>query len=225
MITLPEKKGRFYKLARDFERELISGEILMQAGGDHPYPEIRYRFKKINIPLHRASSTVSELAPLFLYLKYRIEAGSILIIEEPEAHLHPASQRILAKFIVRLLRQGVYVTITTHSEYLLEQLSTFILLSRIDPEKRAKYKYTQDDFLQPEEVGVYVFNYDSESGGQTITEIPITEEDGISQEEFLRIHEALYNENLHASKRLGWRNIRSKRLLYANAGVYSDQFL
>jgi predicted ATPase len=202
VITLPEQKGRFYKLARDFERELIDGEIVMRTSGDHPYPEIRYSFKQTDIPLHRASSTVSELAPLFLYLKYRVEPGSILIIEEPEAHLHPANQRILAKFLVRLLRKGVYVTLTTHSEYLLEQLNTFILLSKIDPEKRREYEYLEDDYLLPEEVGVYVFHYDPESGGQAITEMPVTEEEGITQEEFTRIHEALYEEAFRLQRQL-----------------------
>jgi len=202
VITLPERRSQFYKLARDFEGELIHGEIVMETQGEHPYPEIRYNFKKTNIPLHRASSTVSELAPLFLYLKYRIEPGSLLIIEEPEAHLHPANQRILAKLLVRLLRRGVYVTVTTHSEYLLEQLSTFVLLSKVAPEKRREYEYLEDDYLLPEEVGVYVFHYDPESGGQAIAEMPVTEEEGITQEEFTRIHEALYEEAFRLQRQL-----------------------
>lgn len=201
VITLPEKKGRFYKLARDFERELIDGEILVRTLGEHPYPEIRYRFEKTEIPLHRASSTVSELAPLFLYLKYRIEPGSILIIEEPEAHLHPANQRILAKFLIRLVRSGVHVTITTHSDYLLKQLSTFILLSKVSPENRVRYEYSQEDYLVPDEVAAYVFHYDKKLGGHAITTIPITEE-GIPQEEFLKIHEALYEETFKLQRDL-----------------------
>ncbi|MCX5637422.1 MAG: AAA family ATPase [Planctomycetota bacterium] len=201
VITLPEKKGRFYKLARDFEREVIDGEILVRTLGEHPYPEIRYRFEKTEIPLHRASSTVSELAPLFLYLKYSIEPGSILIIEEPEAHLHPGNQRILAKFLIRLVRSGVHVTITTHSDYLLKQLSTFILLSKVSPENRVRYEYSQEDFLVPDEVAAYVFHYDKKSGGHAITTIPITEE-GIPQEEFLKIHEALYEETFKLQRDL-----------------------
>lgn len=203
VITLPEEKGPFYKLAQEFEKELIKGEIVVKTLGEYIYPEIKYKFHGAEIPLHRSSSTVSELAPLFLYLKYNIEPGSILIIEEPEAHLHPGNQRILAKFLVRLLRKSVNIIITTHSEYLLAQLSSFILLSKVEPGKRVeRYKYGKEDFLKPDEIASYVFNYDKKSGGHKITEVEITEEDGISQEEFLKIHEALYEESIKLKRDL-----------------------
>ncbi len=197
VITLPEEKGPFYQLAQNFEKKLIKGEIVVRTLDEYLYPEIKYNFQNTEIPLHRASSTVSELAPLFLYLKYSIAPGSILIIEEPEAHLHPENQRILAKLLVKLIRKGVNITITTHSEYLLEQLSTFILLSKVEPKNRVeRYKYSKEDFLKPDEIAAYVFDYDKRSAGHRITEVEITEEDGISQEEFINIHEALYEETI-----------------------------
>ena len=203
VITLPEERGPFYQLAQSFEKELIKGEIVVRTLDEYLYPEIKYSFQKTEIPLHRASSTVSELAPLFLYLKYIIEPGCILIIEEPEAHLHPENQRILAKFLVKLIRKGVNVVITTHSEYLLEQLSSFILLSKIDEKTRVeRYKYSEEDFLKPDEIAAYVFDYDEKNGGYKINEVEITEEDGISDEAFLKIHEALYEEKLKLQRDL-----------------------
>ena len=203
IIDIPEREGTFYPLAKEFEDELIKGEIVVRIVDDHLYPEIRYRYYGAEIPLHRASSTVSELAPLFLYLKYIIEPGSILIIEEPEAHLHPANQRILAKYLVRLIRNGVYIIITTHSEYLLEQLSNFIMLSKIEPKKRAeKYGYAEDDYLERDELAAYVFNLDNTGIGSRIAEVEITEEDGISQEEFLKVHEVLYDEIIRLERDL-----------------------
>jgi predicted ATPase len=201
IISLPGREGPFYQLVEDFEKELVKGNITVRTLDEYSYPEIHYNFKNAEIPLHRASSTVSELAPLFLYLKYIVKPGSILIIEEPEAHLHPENQRILAKFLVKLVRNGVKIVITTHSEYLLEQLSSFILLSKVPEEKRVeKYKYSKEDYLLPNEISAYVFNYDKRSNGHKITEIEITEEDGISQDEFLKIHEALYEESLKLRK-------------------------
>ena len=197
IITLPEEEGPFFNLAQAFEEELIKGQIVVRALDEHRYTEIIYILDWTEIPLHRSSSSVSELAPLFLYLKYGIKPGSVLIIEEPEAHLHPENQRILAKLLVRLVRRNVNLVITTHSEYLVEQLSSFILLSKIEAEERVRrYRYDEDDYLEIDEVGAYVFAYDTETGGHRISELEMTEEDGISQEEFMRVHEVLYEETL-----------------------------
>lgn len=201
LINLPEREGHFYQLAQELEKELIKGEVVRELE-ERPYPEIEYSFQGTKIPLHRTSSTVSELAPLILYLKYILEPGNVLIIEEPEAHLHPENQRILAKYLVRLIRNGVNVIITTHSEYLIEQLNNFILLSKVEPKKRIeKYNYSEEYFLSSGEVALYVFSYDEKNAGYKTNKVKITEE-GIPQEEFLRVHEALYEESLKMQKDL-----------------------
>jgi predicted ATPase len=204
LITLPERKGPLYELSRELEEELLRGEIeAKMPEGKYSYPEVRYRSREVELPLHRASSSVSELAPLILYLKYYVEPGSVLIIEEPEAHLHPENQRVLAKYLVRLVRRGVHVLITTHSDYLLEQLNNFVLLSRLEPGKRREQGYREDDYLKPDEVAVYVFQYDEGSRGYRIGEAEVTEEEGITQEEFLRVDEALYGETLRIAREIG----------------------
>lgn len=204
ILELPRDEGAFYSLAEKLERELIKGEIVVLPLDSYMYPsEIQYRYLQKDIPLHRSSSTVSELAPLILYLKYIVEPGSVLIIEEPEAHLHPKNQRILARFLVKLVRRGVNIIITTHSEYLLEQLSNFIMLGKIEAKDRVKrYGYDEEDYLTMDDIAGYVFEVEKRSGGSIIKEVEITEEDGISQEEFIKIQDVLYDEVIKLRKDL-----------------------
>jgi len=200
ILDLPEEKGQYYGLAQRLERELVKGEIVLRAPEADLPKEIKYRYRETEMALHRSSSTVSELAPLVLYLKYVVKPGSVLIIEEPEAHLHPANQRVMARFLVELVRNGVCVVITTHSEWLIEQLSNFVRLSTVGKQRRsAKYDYPADIFLRPDEVGAYVFEFDPRVGAHRIEKLGV-DEDGIPEDEFVRVHEALYEETISIEK-------------------------
>ena len=192
--NLPEKKGPLNNLAKDFERELINGEIIKSVQDERMYPDIKYRYLDQCIPLHRASSTVSELTPIILYLKYIVKRGDVLIIEEPEAHLHPGNQLILAKYLVKLIRKGVRLIITTHSDYLLQKLNNFILQGAI---KSRSCK----DYLLSREVGAYVFEK-SESDSYTINKLEVTKHDGISDRDFSKVVESLYEETVALKENL-----------------------
>ncbi len=43
--------------------------------------------------------------------------GIILVIEEPEAHLHPLAQEWLARKIHQMAADGLQIVITTHSPH------------------------------------------------------------------------------------------------------------
>lgn len=50
------------------------------------------------------------------------QKGEILIIENPEAHLHPFAQSILARFLTKVSENDVQVVIESHSEHFLNGL-------------------------------------------------------------------------------------------------------
>jgi len=115
LLTLEkDRRTELYNLARFLESQVTKGAIDIEAG-KLEYPEIYYEPDSGKFPLHRTSSMVSELAPMVLFLKYLIDPEDFLIIEEPESHLHPEAQRKLVTGIVKLIRAGVRVLITTHS--------------------------------------------------------------------------------------------------------------
>lgn len=183
------------------EKEVSRGRILLEEE-KHLYPEIFFEDEREGrFPLHRTSSGVSELAPLILFVRYIVDPGDFLIIEEPEAHLHPGAQRKLAQVLVRLVRAGVKLLITTHSDYLVQQLSNFVSLGQLPPRIRAKQGYSKDDYLLPEEMGAYAFKLDEDRGGSTIQELKVDKE-GIDEEEFSKVAEELYGEMVYLHRKL-----------------------
>jgi predicted ATPase len=190
-----DRRTELYGLATFLESEVTKGLIDIQAG-KLEYPEIYYEPRSGKFPLHRTSSMVSELAPMVLFLKYLIDPGDFLIVEEPESHLHPESQRRLAMVVARLIRAGVKVLITTHSDDFVQQLSNFVRLSRIPEEKRVKQGYSAEDYLDSEEVGAYLFDLDEGKGGSFVKELAVNAAEGIPDEEFAKIQKALYKETV-----------------------------
>ena len=175
------------RIAKVLEDEVLRGEIVIKrpAGG---YPEFRYRPQRAEQTLHisQSSAMVSELAPLVLFLRGIVQPGDTLIIEEPESHLHPAAQTKVALTLARLVRVGVRVIITTHSDWLLEQISNLIREGEVM--KLGKNQTEPTTWLTKEEVGAWWFRED-----MPVAEIPFDCIEGIEPKDYYDVAEALYN--------------------------------
>lgn len=139
------------------------------------------------------STSIHEMALLSIYLKYVVKEGDLLIIEEPEAHLHPKNQRILVKYIVRAVNNGLKVMLTTHSDYVIEQFNNFVRLNSINSNRLKEFNYTMEDVLNHEDISIYTFKNDSKK--QFITETIDINETGFDEETFAPISEELYDES------------------------------
>jgi len=51
---------------------------------------------------------------------FKNEKGLILIIDEPEAHLHPLAQKWLARTLYQMAKDGLQLVVTTHSPYFID---------------------------------------------------------------------------------------------------------
>jgi predicted ATPase len=69
---------------------------------------------------------VSQVLPV-LALAFFAPVGATIILEEPEIHLHPLAQSVLAELFVAVSRQrGVQFLVETHSEHLFRRLQTLV---------------------------------------------------------------------------------------------------
>ncbi len=76
-------------------------------------------------PMARASSMLSELAPLLLVLKSS-EFVDHITIDEPEAHLHPGMQVRVASFLAELVNSGMGLVLTTYSDFFVSQFNNMM---------------------------------------------------------------------------------------------------
>jgi len=61
----------------------------------------------------------------------------ILLIENPEVHLHPAGQALMGQFLAEVASAGVQVIVETHSDHVLNGIRRFVKSGRIQPEQLA----------------------------------------------------------------------------------------
>ena len=197
----PSRDGNlFNQLAEELEQVILGGSIRPPigslGGSGGRYSRLVYvpNDSDRQLRFSRSPSTVSELAPLVLYLRYIVSPHDTLIIEEPEDHLHPDAQTKMAIILARLARTGVRVIVTTHSDWLLKQVGNLIRQAELE----AVSGSTGDEGLHsgslPEkDVGVWLFEKDGSTGGSTIREIPYDRSDGVEPTEFADVDEELYN--------------------------------
>ena len=156
-------------------------------GGAVGYPRFTYSPEgwKEGLSLANASSMVSELAPVVLYLRHKVEPGNLLIIEEPESHLHPAMQVQFTREIAALVQAGVRVAVTAHSEWVLEELANIVgRFALSEPEGAA---------LPASDVGVWPFEPKERPRGSVVREIPL-DESGLYPTGFDEVAAALHND-------------------------------
>ena len=163
------------KAASQLEEAVLGGTVRVESSESN-YPQFLYRPRgwSSDLAMMRSSSMVSELAPLVLYLRHVVERGDVLIIDEPESHLHPGIQVEVIRQLADVVRAGVRVILTTHSEWVLEELSNLVLASQL-PERKRRELGRPTGALPIDEVGVWLFKTDEASGGSVVSEIKLEE--------------------------------------------------
>ena len=184
-------------LAKQIEENILGGSVRVDKSEAIGYPSFLYRPKEWkddlpDLPLMNASSMVSELAPVVLYLRHVVNPGNVLIVEEPESHLHPGMQVEFTRQLLAVVKSGVRVIVTTHSEWLLEALANLEMSER---SKTGKTKAANGSNAGvPKQIGVWLFKPDESLGGSVVKEIPLDDDSGLYPSGFSEVAVSLHNE-------------------------------
>ena len=179
-------------IANFLESSVVEGTVDIET--QLQYPDISYTNEAGGFRLHQVSSMVSEIAPLVLFLKYLVKSGHFFVFEEPESHLDPANQRLLARAIAMMVNAGVRVLVTTHSDLFLNQINNLMQASQLPARRRLRMGYKATEVLNPSDVAAYVFQPDQD--GTKVLPLPVDSDQGISTESFDTVHRALYDESI-----------------------------
>lgn len=185
-----EKEGQnkeIVGLGQKIENEILNGTVFLDSHARKIYFKPNNSTQAFHIT--ETSSMVAELAPLVLFLKNKVSPiddsfKTILIIEEPEAHLHPEIQVKLMEIFAELTKHNVKVILTSHSNYMFNKVSNMLLKGEIEPKK----------------VGVYHMDM-TEKGSVVRPDMQATEE-GIEDHNFVDVAEDLYNERVETYEKL-----------------------
>jgi ABC-type multidrug transport system ATPase subunit len=142
-------------LLEDFA-DIIGGEYTVTHNDELYYVP---KGKRIKLSVNESSSAVRSLLDIGFYLRHEAERGDLLMVDEPELNLHPENQRRVARLFARLINLGIKVFITTHSDYIVKELNTLIMLNHDKPYLREIIEnegYLREELISYEKIRVYI---------------------------------------------------------------------
>ncbi|MBX3178476.1 MAG: AAA family ATPase [Candidatus Hydrogenedentes bacterium] len=151
--------------------------------------------RNVQLTMDESSSSVRSLLDVGFYLRHIARPGELLMIDEPELNLHPENQRRVARLLATLVNHGLKVFITTHSDYIVKEFNTLIMLNHHKDGVHSLMRqegYAEDELLDPARVRLYISGKHTRAvdGNQrkrnvfTLTQAHIDPELGIEAESF-----------------------------------------
>ncbi|MDE2889023.1 MAG: ATP-binding protein [Gemmatimonadota bacterium] len=136
--------------------DIIGGEYI---AGSNDTIYFRPSRKQTKLTMDESSSAVRSLLDIGFYLRHVAKPGDLLMVDEPELNLHPENQRRIARLFARLVNLGIRVFVTTHSDYIVKELNTLIMLNQDKPYLKTiaqREGYNCEELLSAGKIRVYV---------------------------------------------------------------------
>ena len=101
--------------------------------------KVRRSAKSAQVLITDVGFGVSQILPV-LVLCYYVPEGSIILLEQPEIHLHPSVQSVLADVLIdAVANRHVQIIVESHSEHLLRRFQRRIAEQKLDAKSTAFY--------------------------------------------------------------------------------------
>lgn len=167
-------KDTYYEnLLKEFEKIFHSAQFKYSSNEGRLKYKVNSKAKELEIS--NIASGCKSFGILYILLKTGvITKDSLIILDEPENHLHPEWQIKYAEIICKMVKNGFYVLLTSHSPYMIQALRT----------------YSEKEEIFDKKVNFYFASKDKNGKNYSIIE-NVRNEDGIFNDS--RIFQSLYS--------------------------------
>ncbi len=130
---------------RDEMISLMGGQFEQDERGDFFFNKNGTR-----IELENTSTGIKQFG-IFQILSQNnyLNKNTVLILDEPEVHLHPKWQLEMAKIIIELVKNGVRIVINSHSPYIIEALKRYSEVEEI--EEKTNFYLAENGYIEHQE--------------------------------------------------------------------------
>lgn len=154
-LSLPDSSNNFnYQLGKQVELWLqaISPNIhfnIQPSGEDF---KVNYSFDRENnrstdeMSAINTGFGISYLLPILVAI-LSAKPGSLILIENPEAHVHPKGQAILMALVAKAVKAGIQIIIETHSDHIVNGALVNVKRGILSNEDVKIYFFNRDEHL------------------------------------------------------------------------------
>jgi predicted ATP-dependent endonuclease of OLD family len=128
IFELKKEQDIFSDTSNDTEKlNSIIVDVIKGAFGFNSKNQLVFKKQEIEFDLNNVATGIKSFGVLQLLLQKGIlNSNSLLIVDEPEVHLHPTWQVKYAEILVRLSKEfAIPIVLTSHSPYFIEALEEF----------------------------------------------------------------------------------------------------
>lgn len=127
----------YFNLASDISLDKDSSGVLYKINLSLPNSDAK-------VSINNVGFGISQLLPIIVQ-SMSLNKESILILEQPEIHLHPTVQAKLFDFLVSLNKKGITTFVETHSDHLVTRMRRRVAESEVGLENHVNLVFVEYD--------------------------------------------------------------------------------